>query len=494
MAALSSVALMLALSAPGGSAALLPDDIWRTCPEAEARLECSTLGVPLDHADPGAATIGLPVKRMAAADPDHRIGVLIAIAGGPGQRGTDLVAPGRHPPSIRAAFDVVSWDPRGTSGETLIDCIPVWDPFDDLDRTPDTPAERDALDARVDELTARCHDRHAPILPFLGTMETALDLERLRQLLGEERISLHGTSYGSQVAVIYATLFPQHVRAVVLDGYSDPNQSPGERDLEQAATFERQLDLLLASCAAAVDCALGGADPGAALDRLLLRLDGAALVSDGAAPLLQADVYEALLASLVRDGSARQSLLRALGAAEAGDGAPLKRIADDARAAFEASGLTFGVFAAIACADDAAWWRARTSSDVLELTERMASVAPRFGRWLWPDPSEDVQSLLGICVMQPDAIGRPVAGFDAAGAGPVLVLATTGDPATPLAAAKRALADLEDARLLTVAADHHTSYGYAVHLPEHPVYGCVLDAVERYLIDSVPPPRTSTCG
>ena len=166
-------------------------------------------------------------------------------------------------------------------------------------------------------------------MPHLGTADTVLDLEALRQALGEDRISLLGYSYGSEVALRYATAFPQHTRAVVLDGYSDPNLDPPERELEQAAAFERQLDELLTECALRDDCPIGGlAPPGAVLDRLLDGLDGAPIPAGEGRVLRQSDAYEAITGALVGSRADRERLLGAIAAADAGDGRPLLALAE----------------------------------------------------------------------------------------------------------------------------------------------------------------------
>jgi hypothetical protein len=71
-----------------------------------------------------------------------------------------------------------------------------------------------------------------------------------------------------------------------------------------------------------------------------------------------------------------------------------------------------------------------------------------------------------------------------AGAGPIVVIGTTGDPATPLAST-RAMADaLDDGRLVVVTANEHTGYGRNQ---------CVIDLVNAYLIDLEPPPEETAC-
>ncbi|CAN5471849.1 hypothetical protein BH24CHL9_BH24CHL9_11680 [soil metagenome] len=153
------------------------------------QIDCTWLEVPIDHAHPGAGVIRLAASRIGATDAGRRIGVLVTIAGGPGQRGTDGIRHGTQTPVVHGRFDIVSWDPRGTSHESIIDCIPQWGPFAGLDRTPDAPSEQRALDGRVAALAMRCRDAHGDLLPYIGMLETALDLERLRQMLGEDRIA-----------------------------------------------------------------------------------------------------------------------------------------------------------------------------------------------------------------------------------------------------------------------------------------------------------------
>ena len=482
--------LTLAGVLAGAPAATAAEIQWQSCPDRPS-VECGTLAVPLDRGDIDSRTISLPVRRLRASDAEQRLGVLITVAGGPGQRGTDLVVPEIHAPSIRARFDIVGFDPRGTSGDTAITCIPQWDPYGDLDRTPDDAAERAVLDERIRQLAADCREAHAAVLPHIGTAETVLDIETLREALGEPRISLLGWSYGSEVALRYANAFPDHTQAVVLDGYSDPNLPPLARELEQAAAFERELDELLVECALRDDCPLEGPSAGATLDSLIDELDESPLAAGSGHSLRQADVYEAITGALVGGPGERERLLHAIAAAARGDGDLLLAMADRVRSGFEASGLDLGTYMAISCADESAVWATVSAERLESLAEQIADAAPRLGVWLWSPPAAGDLPPVGLCAMVPEA-ARPVAGpFTAVGAGPVLVLAASGDPATPLSAALRAIDDLDEAWLLTVRANQHLVYPYAVAAPESATGRCVLSAVESYLVDGTKPPHTA---
>jgi pimeloyl-ACP methyl ester carboxylesterase len=461
---------------------------WQPCPDRPA-LQCADLVVPLDHADPDGRSVSLAVRRLPAANAEQRIGVLLTLAGGPGQRGTDLVDSAAHPPAIASRFDIVGFDPRGTSGETDITCIPRWDPFDDLDRTPDDARERRALDERIEELAMRCREAHADVLPYLGTSDTVLDIDVLREALGEEQLSLLGWSYGSAVALRYASAYPEHIRALVLDGYSDPNLAPPDRELEQAAAFEQQLDELLVECALRDDCPLDGPDPGATIDRLLEALDQTPLPAGADRRLREGDAYEALTGALVRGPAERERLLGAVANASRGDGRLLLELAERYRRDFEASGLDLGSFAALTCADDSPAWADLTSDELAALRGRIQEAAPRLGAWLWSPPAAPHLPPIGLCAMMPTSPSSEAGPYVGTGAGTVLVLAASGDPATPLSAAVRGVGQLEDVSLLVIRADQHLVYPGAVADPGSATSDCVLRAVEAYLVEGQPPER-----
>jgi pimeloyl-ACP methyl ester carboxylesterase len=497
--AVSIAALLVVVSLGSGpaSGAIVPEaPDWQPCHEGGSGIQCASLVVPVDHDDAASTTVRLSVRRMPAADEDRRVGVLVVIAGGPGQRGTDLVRAGGHLPELSERFDIVGWDQRGTSGETRIECIPQWDPFGSLDRTPDDALEWRHLDERTAQLAAGCRRMHGGLLPYLGTLDSVLDLERLRKLLGEERISLLASSYGTQIALLYAAMFPQHVRGVVLDGLSDPYLAPDEREVVQAAAFERELDALLSACARDRACPFHSAGaPHEALDRLLDRLDDTPvpLAAEPGRYASEADAYEAILGSLVVGPGARNRLLDALAAVEAGDGGPLARIADSIRRAFESSGLDQGTFMASYCADTAGFWSSRSQDELAELSRRIREAAPRLGRWLWSPPTSDDLPAVGLCAMTPAVPPRTLPAADAAAGVPMLVLGTSGDPTTPIDGARRAIERLEQATLLELEADHHLAYTVAVQDPDRPAHRCVLDAVLVHLTKLERPPDGIVC-
>ncbi|MFF3068637.1 alpha/beta hydrolase [Kitasatospora sp. NPDC057936] len=231
VAALSLTALPAAAAAadrPGQGLA------WTSCQgTVDPRQQCATVTVPLDYADPHGEQITIAVSRIRAAKPDERHGVLLTIPGGPGGSGLNLpTSAARHlPQSVLDRFDLVGFDPRGVGRSTPVGC--------GLD-TPDLAMVKlrpwPAADGSIDEnlATARrvaetCARNGGPVLRSISTRNEARDIDRVRQALGERRLSAWGTSYGTYAGAVYATMFPGRTDRVVLDSNDDPDPSRVER-------------------------------------------------------------------------------------------------------------------------------------------------------------------------------------------------------------------------------------------------------------------------
>ena len=210
------------------------DPFGWTKADANDRVEIGTLTVPMDYTDPSKGTFELNIARHLAMKPNERIGSVLINPGGPGAGGTDfaLFAEQNFGQDLLDHFDIVAWDPRGT-GKTVphIDCTDNYDHFFATgDITPDTPAERQQLVDLAKEFASDCIDKNAAFYQYVGTNNSARDMDAIRAALGEAKISYLGFSYGSELGATWATLFPSTVRAAVLDGAVDPTAGEqGER-------------------------------------------------------------------------------------------------------------------------------------------------------------------------------------------------------------------------------------------------------------------------
>lgn len=462
----STTTLTLAEPTPVATEAVttepLPALDWAVCVDAE----CATLTVPLDHDDPSAGTIDLEVTRLRAEEPDRRIGVLFFNPGGPGAPGVPLWQ-GAFSNDLLRRFDVVSWNTRGVSAGNEIVC--VQDPafFRDLDPTPDTPKETQAIEQRTAEFVDGCLSGSAHMLPHVSTVSTAKDMDLIREALGEEQISYLGLSYGSALGSVYATLFPTRVRAMVLDGafILGSDDLTSERNLVAEGLLTAALD----DCAANKHCAFNhDGDPYSAFDELVTALDEAPIAANGG-QIGILGLIDALDWGL-RETDGWQPLMRALAAAEDGDGGSLADLAGFADSVF-----TNQAGVAVSCLD----WGTPDPATVQLNYDSIEARIPHLAPIVAPGPFDGCP-----LPIKPDPPPR----IDARGAGPILVIGATGDFPTPLATS-RALADqLDDATLLIVEAIGHTSYR-----PGRFDTRCVTNVVDGYLIDLELPAHESIC-
>jgi pimeloyl-ACP methyl ester carboxylesterase len=203
---------------------------WTPCFTGDGDFECATLFVPLDYDEPGDNPIPIAVIRQPATNPGRRIGSLVVNPGGPGGSGVDFVrdvGPALFTDEVRARFDIVGFDPRGIMRSRPLRCFDdpsQWTPLFQPVAFPSTPEEEQAWITADRYLLTSCDLRAGPIIDHMATADVARDLERLRHALGDDKLSYVGYSYGSYLGVTYANLFPDHFRALVVDGVVDPIQ------------------------------------------------------------------------------------------------------------------------------------------------------------------------------------------------------------------------------------------------------------------------------
>ena len=191
----------------------------------------------MDHAVPGGPVIEVAVALMrAVAEP--RIGVLVMNPGGPGGSGIEMLkwmGPAMADPDFLGRFDLVGFDPRGSGASTTVSCV---DDFDDeiMVLGPETGLQEVVADA--EDLVADCLERSGDLAHHVGTNAVARDIDVLRRAMGEEQISYLGYSYGTRLGAVYAALFGDRVRAMVLDGPVDPAERVSRPSRIQADGFE----------------------------------------------------------------------------------------------------------------------------------------------------------------------------------------------------------------------------------------------------------------
>ncbi len=441
--------------------------------------DCALLEVPLDYDQPAGETIEIAVTRRPAGDPDNRIGVLLANPGGPGGEGIDFARDWSRllGTSITQRFDIVGFDPRGVSRSTPIVCHDTILDYTGMDPAPQTLTDFHAYVDAAEQFADDCMDRHADLIPHLGTKNAARDMDRIREALGEDELNYVGYSYGTRLGAVYADLFPERVRAFVLDGAVDLSLSPQESALGQARGFERALRNFIEDCEER-DCALADEDDiYRAIQRVFERSRLDPIPAPGASrDARPGDVFLGMVMPLYNQMSWGM-LESAIRDAIDGDGSLLVYLADLYLGRDNDSYTNrYEANIAINCAD-------RPGGERVDTYDRYRDVLPVF---------REASPLLGGAFIVDQCIGwptgsEPVGVPEAAEAPPIVVIGTTGDPATPYEWAEAMAEHLEPGVLLRHEGEGHTVYGVGSSR-------CVNSVVNDYLLELAVPDDGVTCA
>ena len=506
-----SVAILLSLCLsmfPVGSseaAPPVPRISWNSCyREFGFPFECGTVQVPLDYSNPGVGAISIAVIRLPAGDPAHKIGSIFFNPGGPGGSGVDLIlgaGPFLYTEELRARFDLVGFDPRGIARSTALRCFGTprqWTPYFTPFSFPITLEEAAIWEAADRYLDNACAQRGTKIIDHMSTADTARDLDMLRQAVGDSMLTYAGYSYGTFLGVTYANLFPNKVRALVVDGVLDPiawtTGNPGEGDTIPFSTrlrsdkgardtlneFFRLCDENPATCAFSG----GAADRYAALAASLRAAPIQIQLPDGSVFTF---TYQDLIGNTL--GAMYDSFswpdfalfladIESL-ASPAQLGARLYAVWDDLgfinKRGFPHYPNFIEGFPGVACADSdnpdtyGAWWDAAQQAEA------------NFGYFgpLWTYVSS-------ICAAWPgEQNGRYTGPFTADTANPVLVVGNYFDPATRYEGAQTVAGLLPNSRLASLNGWGHVS----LFLSQ-----CMDQAVANYLLNGTLPPVGTVCN
>ncbi len=498
------------LPVPAGASPAISPDIgpppkihWSPCYREYGPFECGTVQVPIDYDSPQKGVISIAVVRLAASDPAHRIGSLFLNPGGPGGSGFDFaisIAPYLYTSEVRARFDIVGFDPRGIGRSTALRCFGTpkqWTPYFTPFAFPMTPEEEAWWIAADMYMVDACAQRGTRVLDYMSTANVARDMDRLRQAVGDEMLNYAGYSYGSYLGVTYANLFPDKVRAVIVDAVLDPvlwaTGLPGQEDLPFStrirsdagamatlSEFFRLCDARPDNCAFGPDSAARYAVMAAGLragPMALTMPDGSSvpftyqdLVANTLSPLYDSfswysyAQFLAYLEAFLHPASAPSPA--AFGAAPAFDPGSVGFIT---KRGFPHYPNYVEGFPGVACADSdnpdtyAAWWKAAWDAD-----RDYGYFGP-----MWTYASSACAKWPGL------QIGRYTGPFDRATAHPVLVMNNLYDPATRYEGAVSVAAMMPNSHLITVA-----GWGHATLFLSQ----CATEAAAEYLLTGQPSP------
>ncbi len=454
----------------------------------DSRLECATLPVPLDYADPGGEQITIGMNRLPARDSQQRIGSLIFNPGGPGGAASSLIALEAagiplFDPQVRHHFDLVGLDPRGVGMSTPVRCDPtLWNGAPPL--FPQDAAGFAALQAHTQAVWASCLEMTGPLLAHLDTVSVARDMEQVRLALGGEPLNYLGLSYGTQLGATYAELYPEQIRVMALDGALDHGQRGLAMLNDESRAYEGELTRFATWCTEDAACSLHGQDVLARFDALVAAADAAPIpapqcVASGVCRsevtgedirlstqnllLIKAPVPELGIAGW-------NDLADAIIAAEQGDATLFSR-----EVATEETSHLFPELA-IACTD----WRTDLDTwDDLQAYEI-------FGKAISPHTQGATQTwtILTGCMGWPVPVANPPGEWNVTGAPPILIVNATHDPSTSYLWAQLMREQISGSVLLTREGDGHTSFFLTGESDTR-------DAITHYLLTGgTPPPNT----
>lgn len=422
-------------------------------------LQCATLDVPLatklDHsAKP--TVIKLALSRLpATGSAKDKLGALISIAGGPGQSGLD-VSPidSAAYKKLSKHFDIIGYAPRGVHPSTpTIKCSTV---------------ERMLLPEDIQSFAQGCWE-HTPaeLLTQLGADYAVDDIEAIRQALGAPKINLIGYSYGTKIAALYAEKFPEKLRAGVLDGVVNLNESELQVALNQAGELQKTFERFVTTCRQQSDCYFANTntvkEAEAKLAKLYLSIENNKIY-DFDQQRISAMNLSWVFNDLLTWPEQWPLFNELLVSISQQDFELLRLFIDESK-----NDVDYATFISIICADGAptAAKKARYIDDIKRVDALMT----------WDDFRKfDDEELLDACYYW------PVAGSDvphipklSASAPPLLLVAQTNDSATPYVNAQ-AMQKYLNSILLTRRSDGHT-------LALADLSSCVDNQVVDYLID-----------
>lgn len=440
---------------------------------------CATIDVPLNYAKPAGRTIQLQLVKVHDRANQARTGSLLVNPGGPGGSGVELAVglSAQLSDSVLSHFDVIGFDPRGVGSSTPIRCLSD-SRKDELNAaSPNvlTSAGRAAAKRTAKSVADACTQKYGSALAEFDTVQTARDMDRIRQAVGDRKMNFLGFSYGTELGSIYAHLFPGRVRVAVLDGAVNPLTDDITSFANQLKGFEDSFDQFASYCRKQAACYSIG-DPRQAVYTVAAKSRQRAIASSMAGETRRATsslVYTGVLSALYSQSS-WPALGQALRSALAGDSQGLLALAD--RYNERDNGHYTNISDAnttIGCNDSEP---GPTDARILATARSWQQRFPIFGLWSAP-------SLYTCQQWQPDRTELPLP--KAATATKVLVVGNLNDPATPYQGAKELARTMGNAELLTWDGEGHTSYLQGS--------SCIDNRVDAYLVNGKLPPEDTIC-
>jgi pimeloyl-ACP methyl ester carboxylesterase len=450
---------------------------WKSCNQD---FQCATLAVPIDYSKPSTGTFEIALLKYEART-SKKLGSLIVNPGGPGGSGVDYAFAAEYifSPAILDRYDIVGFDPRGVSRSAPIRCLndKELDANNNSDSKPDNEKEFKQILIDTQKYVEICKDKNKHLASY-STANAARDMDILREAVGDKQLNYMGKSYGTYLGTLYAQFFPDKVGRVVLDGAVDSTISNFQQTLTQAIGFDQAFSSFAKDCTRRKNCSLpeGKNEAIAEMRKLFSQAAKKPLRANSSKRTLSETMMVLGTASAMYDSETGWPKLRkAIAQAQNGYGDEFLKLADEYTGRQSDGSYPNNEFDSGAVIDCLDVDEPRTVAQIKSDAEVFAEQAPLFGPYLayggltckYFEQSQEV-------TIVPTKTNIPI-----------VVIGTTGDPATPYEWAKGLSNLLTNSRLISLTGEGHTGQGQG--------NACIDDQIDDFYL-SGKVPATSTCN
>ena len=444
---------------------------WKSCFE---NYQCTDLLVPINYTELKTGTFNISVLKYPTTGA-KKLGSLIVNPGGPGGSGVDYAYAAEYlfNPAILGAYDIVGFDPRGVGRSEPIICLTdkELDANYASDPKPDNEQEFAQTLIESKKFIQQCEKKNKHLTSF-STANAARDMDILRQAVGDKQLNYMGKSYGTFLGTLYAQFFPDKVGRMVLDGAVDPSISNFQQALTQAIGFDKAFAAFVTDCSKRNDCPLPK-DKTAAVNEMKKILSQ---VADKPSKRLSESLALLGTASALYDSATGWPMLRAaIKEVKKGQTEKLLKLADEYTGRAEEGRYATNEFDSSAIIDCLDFTDDRSVEEMKVDAEAFATQAPLFGPYL----------AYGGLVCQYFETPEATEVTPTKTANPIVIIGTTGDPATPYEWAQGLHKILTNSVLISLTGDGHTGQGQGNE--------CVDGQVDDFYLENKTPTRT-TCG
>jgi pimeloyl-ACP methyl ester carboxylesterase len=444
---------------------------WKSCYE---NYQCTDLLVPIDYTELKTGTFNISVLKYPTTG-EKKLGSLIVNPGGPGGSGVDYAYAAEYlfNPAILGAYDIVGFDPRGVGRSEPIICLndKELDANYASDSKPDNEQEFAQTLIESEKFIQQCQEKNKYLTSF-STANAARDMDILRQAVGDKELNYMGKSYGTFLGTLYAQFFPDKVGRMVLDGAVDPAISNFQQALTQAVGFDKAFAAFVADCSKRSDCPLPK-DNKAATDEMKKILSQ--LEKKSNERLSESLALLGTASALYDSATGWPKLRAAIKAVKQGKAGKFLELADNYTGRTEDGNYTTNEFDSGAIIDCLDFADNRSVEEMKADAQVFTKQAPLFGPYL----------AYGGLVCKYFVTPKATEVVPTTTANPIVIIGTTGDPATPYEWAQGLHKILTNSVLISLTGDGHTGQGQGNE--------CVDGQVGDFYLENKTPMRT-TCG